>query len=249
MLAGEDPDAARALAEGSANHFQRTRLRSPARRAPAAATAGTEEARPTSKPLVPQRAPKEPTERTYRHEGPTRSLVLNAFVHAFEAFGFVGENATVFDEHLLAVRLLDFSRPYWARILFARREAASALAVMTEVPPITNELGARFYLKRWAQVRGELGGIARAYFALRRQKGDPESDDLRMHCVMATFAARVLRCAEEAVGPYVREDVRAELRRLAVESSAAGRRPATRRFRAPRSAQGALPAVAQRKRG
>src|SRR3954453_16935801 len=83
LLSGEDPAAAAAVAASAARHVARARQ---ARgRGPHAIQALFDQS-----PAAPSAAPGGP--RVYAHEGPTRSLVLNAFLHEIGQPGLVPTN-------------------------------------------------------------------------------------------------------------------------------------------------------------
>src|SRR4051812_603760 len=93
LLSGEDPAAAAAVAASAARHVARARhARSTA---PQALRALFDQS-----PAPPDAASNAP--RRYVHEGPTRSLVLNAFLHELGQPGLVPANCSVFNEHTLA---------------------------------------------------------------------------------------------------------------------------------------------------
>jgi hypothetical protein len=213
LLAPENPDAAEALAASAARHVARARQarsRPPVALAP---VAEGQELTPTPPPVGVRSA------RRYAHEGPTRSLVLNAFLQAVGQPGLVLPSTPVLNEHTLAPRLLECTRHLWARMMMSAGDVDAALRLVAEVPPITNELAARFHLQRAVSVTGELGDIARDYQEHRSQLGDPERDSREAGCIMATFAGRLVALAEERLGSHVVDDVRASLRRLLADGA------------------------------
>ena len=215
LLAPETPGAAAALAASAARHVARARqVRS---RAPAA----LEPARELT-PTPPAARVREA--RQYAHKGPTRSLVLNAFVHALGQPSLVLPSTPVLNEHTLAPRLLECTRHLWAHVMRDAGDAAAALRLVTEVPPITNDGAARFHLRRAVSLDNELGEIARDYEEHRSHLGDPESDDRQAGCIMATFAGRLAAHVERRLGPHILEDVGASLRRLLAEGAPPRRR-------------------------
>ncbi len=218
LLAPENPAAAEALAAGAARHVARARqVRSRAPLALAPAAEG-QELTPTPPPVGVLSA------RTYAHKGPTRSLVLNAFLQAVEQPGLVLPSTPVLNEHTLAPRLLECTRHLWAHMMMSAGDVDAALRLVAEVPPITNELAARFHLQRALSITGDLGDIARDYHEHRSQLGYPERDSREAGCMMATFAGRLVVHAEERLGPHVVDDLRASLRRLLAEGAPGPRR-------------------------
>jgi hypothetical protein len=170
--------------------------------------------------------------RTYLHDRPTRSRVLNAFLHEIGGEALVDEGVEVPDEHTLAPRLLEGARGYLAPLVAATGSAEVALRIATESVPITNELAARRFL-RWAAGAaggGALSAIADHYDKHRRRAGAPERDDLLAAAIMAAFAGRIIVYAQRLLGPHVRAEVKRSLERLTVEGRARARR---QRARAP----------------
>jgi hypothetical protein len=223
LLAPENADAAAALAASAARHVARARQ---ARQAqgplPVAlvfpSTLGDQELTPTPPPVGVVSA------RKYVHKGPTRSLVLNAFLHAVGQLGLVLPSTPVLNEQTLAPRLLECTRRHWAHLMMSAGDVDAALRLEAEVPPITNELAARFHLQRAVGVTGEIGEIAREYQQHRSLLGDPERDDREGGCIMATFAGRLVAHLDERLGPHVVDDVRAALRRILAEGAPVRRR-------------------------
>src|SRR5262245_13835619 len=105
LLVSTDPEAAEKLAANAARHFERARHlagRPPVRVGEALREkAGQEGAR------------------NYLHRGPTRSPVLNAFLHAYGDPGLIAGMVSIPDEHLLAPRLVELARRYWPKMLLA----------------------------------------------------------------------------------------------------------------------------------
>ena len=211
LLAPENPDAAEALAASAARHVARARqVRS---RAPAALQAA-QELTPTPPPVGVRAA------RQYAHKGPTRSLVLNAFLHALGQTSLVLPSTPVLNEQTLAPRLLESTRHLWAHVMRDAGDSEAALRLVTEVPPITNDRAARFHLRRAVGLDNELGEIARDYEEHRSRLGEPESDDRQASCLMATFAGCLAAHVEQRLGPHIFEEVGASLRRLLAEGVA-----------------------------
>ncbi|MFT3773832.1 MAG: hypothetical protein QM820_51335 [Minicystis sp.] len=233
MLTDADPAGAKARAEHAARHRERTRRR-PA--SPAAkpiepppdleASLRTERRRASTPRPAPQR---EPTSPTYVHQGPTRSAVLNAFIHSFHGFGLVAESVAVPDEHLLGARLVEIARRYWSLSLRLGGEEELGREISRQTVPIENERAARFLMARALDVPGELGVIARDYQEHRVRAGSPEQDDWAAQCMMATFAGRLLQYAASKIGSHVRDDVGRELQRLTTKAAPPARQGAVRR--------------------
>lgn len=215
LLSGEDPVAAAALAAGAARHVARARH---ARRAAPHALHTHFEQSP-----LPPAAPRTGAHR-YTHEGPTRSPVLNAFLHAVGQPGLVPANCSVFNEQTLAPRLLECTRRYWAHVMISAGDVDAALRLEAEIPPIVNERAARFHLRRALQVHDELGDIARDYEEHRSRAPEPAGDDREAACILAAFAGRLVALVEQRLGPYVLDDVRWALGQLLAEGPPA-RRP------------------------
>lgn len=215
LLAPENPDAAEALAASAARHVARARqARS---RAPAAVEAA-QELTPTPPPVGVRVA------RRYAHKGPTRSLVLNAFLHALGQPNLVLPSTPVLNEQTLAPRLLEATRHLWAHVMRDAGDPEAALRLVTEIPPITNDRAARFHLRRAVGLDNELGEIARDYEEHRSRLGDPESDDRQAGCIMAAFAGCLAAHVEQRLGPHIVDEVGASLRRLLAEGAAPPRR-------------------------
>jgi hypothetical protein len=208
LLSAEDPTAAAAVAASAARHVARARhARS---RAPSALGAVLDHSPPP--PLVAPTAP-----RKYAHPAPTRSLVLNAFLHEIGQPGLVPANSSVFNEHTLAPRLLECTRRYWSQVMVSAGDVAAALRLEAEIPPILNDRAARFHLRRALSAPGELGDIARDYEAHRGLIAELSPDDREAGCIMAAFAGRLVALVEQRLGPYILEDVRWALGRLLSE--------------------------------
>jgi hypothetical protein len=166
---------------------------------------------------------------TYLHDRPTRSRVLNAFLHELGGASLVREEVHVPDEHTLAPRLLERARTYLGPLAAAAGWAEGALRIAEETVPITNELAARRFL-RWARGAGgpgALAAIADDYAKHRRRAGAPEADDLLGAAIMAAFAGRLVAYAERLLGPRVRTEVKKTL-----EGFIEGARGRARRARA-----------------
>jgi hypothetical protein len=218
LLSGEDPDAAAAVAASAARHVERARR---ARQAAPHALQTLFEQSPLPSTASPGGA------RTYEHAGPTRSLVLNAFLHEIGQPGLVPANCSVFNEQTLAPRLLECTRRYWSHVMVSAGDVDAALRLEAEIPPIVNERAARFHLRRALQVRDELGDIARDYEEHRSRLPDLAGDDRRAGCILAAFAGRLVVLVEQRLGPYILDDVRWALGRLLTEG------PPGRRSRNP----------------
>ena len=220
LLAPENHAAAEALAASAARHIARARQarsHAPVGLTPAPPSVDVE-LTPTPPPVGVSSA------RKYVYRGPTRSLVLNAFLQAVGQPGLVLPSTPVLNEQTLAPRLLEITRPHWAHMMMSAGDIDAALRLEAEVPPIANELAARFHVQRALGTTGELGEIARDYQQHRSQTGEPERDDREGGCIMATFAGRLVAHVEERLGPHVVDDVRASLRRLLAEGAPARRR-------------------------
>jgi hypothetical protein len=208
LLSGADPAAAAAVAASAARHVARARHARAT--APHAIHAHFEQS-PAPPPVTSSGA------RVYTHEGPTRSLVLNAFLHELGQPALVPANSTVFNEHTLAPRLLECTRRYWSHVMVSAGDVDAALRLEAEIPPIGNERAARFHLRRALQLRDELGDIARDYEEHRSQLPEASGDDRQAGCMMAAFAGRLVVLVEQRLGPYIFEDVRWALGRLLSE--------------------------------
>lgn len=244
LLTPGDPALAEQRRRSAAAHSERAR-RQPRVRAPIADDGGAkavlravEEGQAPARATRP-RAPRPPPPeepRVYVHQGPTRSLVLNAFLHAFQGFGLVEPNVAVLDEHRLAGRLSAFARGYWPQFLRADREEDLAheieltflRCVEEGIGDPTSDAAARFFMRRAEPIDGELGAIARDYAAHRARHDEPPEDDRRAHAIMATFAGAELRLLQQRLGPHLRDDVRRELGRLTAESAPTTRHDAAR---------------------
>jgi hypothetical protein len=178
--------------------------------------------------------------RVYVHQTPTRSAVLNAFLHAFHAGGLVEPDVTVADEHLLAPRLVAFARRYWPFLARTRGDGdlAQRIEEIFRGADALRERGpsdgtTRLLMRRAAEVPGELGSIARDYLEHHDRAGQPETDDWVAHCIAATFAGTQLRLIEQTLSSYVRDDVRRELRRATSASAPPARRGVVREAALP----------------
>jgi hypothetical protein len=170
---------------------------------------GSGVARPPSRP-----AP------TYQHDTPTRSAVLNAFLHEIGVLGLVRAEAGVIDEHLLAARLVEHARRLWMQALALKGHADQAREVKRYTAPVANDTAAAFLIKRATASHGKLGQIARDHEA--------EGDPARARCVMAAFAGRLAGLAVERLGAHALEDLRQDLRGLTTARSPLARRRAVR---------------------
>ncbi len=208
LLSGEDPVAAAALAASAAKHVARARH---ARQTAPHALKALFEQSPLPSPVSSNGA------RSYAHEGPTRSLVLNAFLHEVGQPGLVPASCSVFNEQTLAPRLLECTRRYWSQVMVSAGDVDAALRLEAELPPIVNERAARFHLRRALHVRDALGDIARDYEEHRSQMPESAGDDRRAGCILAAFAGRLVLLVEQRLGPYILDDVRWVLGRLLAE--------------------------------
>lgn len=218
LLSGEDPAAAAAVAASAARHVARARH---ARKAAPHALQSLFEQSPLPPPASSSGA------RCYTHEGPTRSLVLNAFLHQIGQPGIVPASSSVFNEQTLAPRLLECTRRYWSQVMVSAGDVDAALRLEGELPPIANERAARFHLRRALHLRDELGDIARDYEEHRSQLPESVGDDRQAGCILAAFAGRVVVLVEQRLGHYILDDVRWALGRLLAEG------PPGRRSRNP----------------
>lgn len=224
LLSAADPEQAEQRARSAAQHFERERRpRSSARQRGAGASS-------------PQGEAGARAEREYLHRGPTRSAVLNAFLSELGGRTIVPVNATVYNEHTLAPRLVELARQRLPSMLLASGKTEAGLLLAGRLKPIENERAARLFLRQAAQQGSDLGAIARDYEAARGRAGAPEQDDLHASCIMAAFAGRMIALAERLLGPHVRDEVRDELSQWTSEGSAAARR---RRVSAPLAPGGA----------
>lgn len=208
LLDADDPAAAEAREALARRHAERARK--PRKRARPAAAAP-----PPS----------------YTHEEPTRSPVLNAFLHELGAQGIVSVDVTVLREHELAPRLVDIARGFMARQLLMAGKPEAALGVAARLKPVVNEAGARLLLRQAAHDQSRLGAIARDYAEYHAGQGRPEQDDRLASCMMAAFAGRWIAAAEATLGEHVRAEVRRALAEILDEGDAGARRrkPSARR--------------------
>lgn len=208
LVSGADPAAQKALAD---RHLARTR-------------------RPRS---VKAMAAVRPPERgSYLRPVPTRSRVLNAFLHEAGVTGLLSPDVHVLDEQRLAPRLVELSRKYFAPMVAAAGNVEAALRIAAELAEVTSERGARLVVRRALSSPGPLGAVARDYEEHRRKTGAPDNDDLEGQAILAAFAGRIVAQAAKLLGPYVRDEVQAALRRLApprnTPDGRAGRKPSVR---------------------
>ena len=193
IVSGEDPATQKALAE---RHQARTR-------------------RPRSVKAMPAVHPEARGATTYLRVGPTRSRVLNAFLHEAGVAGLLAPDVIVLDEQALAPKLVELARKYFAPMLAAAGTVEGALRIAADLPPVTGERGARLVVRRALSAPGPLGAAARDYEEHRRKTATPEQDDLEGQAILAAFAGRIVAQAERLLGPYVRDEVRTTLRSLA----------------------------------
>ncbi len=221
LLAATDPEAAAKLAEHARRHRERERERKARARKPVKLGAVLEG--------PPGERAAKAEERVYRHEGPTRSPVLNAFVNAFGGSGLAPADVTVLYEQALAPKLVEVARRYMPHALMLIGAMDTALALSAKLPPVTNDAAARVYLRQAARTQGEIGAIARDYLAYHEHRKKPEQDDRYAHCMMAAFAGKLLAHAEAQLGEHVRKEVRAMLGELIeTEAPPRQRRPGAR---------------------
>lgn len=227
LVSGADPAEQKALAE---RHLARAR-------------------RPKSVKAMPAARPAERGAGTYLRPAPTRSRVLNAFVHEAGVAGLLSPDVTVLDEQTLAPRLVELARKYLAPMLAAAGNVEGALRIVAELPEVTSEPGARLVVRRALSAPGPLGAAARDYEEHRRKTGAPEHDDLEGQAILAAFAGRIVAQAERLLGPHVRDEVAAALRRLAPPRAEGrpARKPSVRTPAA--SAQGTPPGDKKRNLG
>lgn len=184
------------------------------------------------------------SKRTYHHAGPSRSLVLNAFLHELGALDLVPPGAALLNEHALAPGLVEFGRKYFFRALGAAGGVEKALALSAQTPAITNDRGAQLYLRQAVSTDGELGAIARDYEECA-QRGAP-ADARLASCIMATFAGRLVANAETILGLHLREELRGELGRMISKGGGPLRRHPVRAPSTP--SEGQSPAAAPSKK-
>ncbi|MRG94073.1 hypothetical protein GF068_19425 [Polyangium spumosum] len=193
LVSGADPATQKALAD---RHLARAR-------------------RPRSVKAMPAARPAERGSGTYLRPAPTRSRVLNAFLHEAGVAGLLSPDVHVLDEQKLAPRLVELARRYFAPMLAAAGNVEGALRIVAELPEVTSERGARLVVRRALSAPGPLGAAARDYEEHRRKTSAPEHDDLEGQAILAAFAGRIVAQAERLLGPHVREEVGATLRKLA----------------------------------
>lgn len=226
LVSGADPQAQKALAD---RHLARAR-------------------RPRSVKTMPAVRPAERGSGTYLRVAPTRSRVLNAFLHEAGVVGLLSPDVTILDEQALAPRLVEVARKYLAPMLAAAGNVEGALRIAAELPPVTSERGARLVVRRALSAPGPVGVCARDYEEHRQKTGAPEQDDLEGQAILAAFAGRVVAQAERLLGPHVREEVQATLRSLA-PPRAEGRPARKPSVRMPAAAGQGAPADKKRSLG
>ncbi|WP_437682139.1 hypothetical protein [Sorangium sp. So ce131] len=234
LLGATDPAAAQERQGSAARHFERARAPRP--RAPAKPDAAPPPAG-TSAPGGAATRSGAGAARVYQHAGPTRSPVLNAFLNELggDLEKLVDADVHVFDEHTLAPRLVELARQRLVSMLLAQGRTEAGL-MLSQLPPIANELAARHFMRQAVHADGGLGAITRDYGRHHRRSGSPDRDDLHAGCIMATFAGRLNAMAEKLLGAHVRVDLRAELERLTSQGRPPARRPRARELRAPENA-------------
>lgn len=214
QFASGDPDAEAELAAAASEH---AKTRSPRRRRP--------EARKEGRPSL--RA------RDYVQRTPTRSAVLNAFLHEIGDLGLVRAEVGVIDEHLLAARLVEHARRLWMQALALKGHEDQARQVKRYTAPVENDTAAAFLIKRAVASHGRLGEIARDHEA------EAEADPPRRHCVTAAFAGCLAKLAVERLGVHALEDLRTDLRKLTTAPAPGARRRAVRTEGLPAEEHGA----------
>ncbi|APR83917.1 Hypothetical protein A7982_09266 [Minicystis rosea] len=251
LLADTDPENAKARADRAARHGGRVRRRPAASATVTKPPAEIHEPQPVRDRHAPAASAATSVEQppiVYVHQTPTSSAVLNAFIHAFGAYGLVPDTVGVPDEHLLAPRLVEVARRHWSMLLRMAGHEELADEVEERTAPIENELAARFIIRRALGTSGELGAIARDYDEHHKRAGAPERDDWVAHAMMATFAGRLLQHASNKLGPYVRDDVRRVLQALTVTSSLPARQVAVRVSVLPPAGEASLATAPRRRR-
>ncbi|AKT35982.1 hypothetical protein [Chondromyces crocatus] len=213
LLAASDPASVELREEHARKHFERTRNK-PARPSARVAALVEKGTRGEKSPSPSARAVRTADAKPHEHEGPTRSLVLNAFVHQLGSERLISIDAVVLHEEDLAPKLFELSRRYMARLLMLIGHADTALAVAPMLRPVVNAEGARLHIRQAAKEPGALGAIARDYVAYRERHGNPAKDDRHASCVMAAFAGKLLTYAEARLGEHVRDEVRESLEAL-----------------------------------
>lgn len=192
IVSGEDPAAQKALSE---RHLARARKTKPAKSAKVVAA-----------------PPRDLS--AYLRPLPTRSRVLNAFLHESGGSLLVSSPIDLLDEHALAPLLVEIARKYLAPMAAATGNAELALRLLEDLPSVTGEQAARLVVRRALTDPGPLGVIARDYDQHRLRAGAPPHDDLLGSAMLAAFAGRVIAYAERLIGLRVRDEVQESLRRL-----------------------------------
>jgi hypothetical protein len=151
---------------------------------------------------------------SYLRPAPTRSRVLNAFLHEAASAAVAAPPVGVLDEQALAPKLVELARRYMEPMAAAAGNVEAALRIAAEVPEVTGERGARLVIRRALTDPGALGMIARDYDEHLEQAGAAAHDDLLASAMLAAFAGRIVAHAERLLGPHVRDEVTTALRGL-----------------------------------
>ena len=250
LFAASDPEAARDLAAAAAQHQAHTRRSHPpaplrgtevaahralpgallvgGSEAPEIAAAAAQHQASTRAPRGRRAAPaaeaaRSAPPRQYLHRAPTRSPVLNAFLHEIGSLGLVRADVGVTEEHLLAPRLLEQARRLWLQAMLLMGKTEELRQVRRYTAIVENDAAADFLLQRATRAPGKLGAIARDHESLSE-----EADPLLRHCVRAAFAGCLAALAVERTGVHALEDLKAELGRLTMVAGRGQRRPAVR---------------------
>lgn len=193
LVSGLEPETQKALAD---KHAARTRKPRSVKAMPSVKVSPTE-------PLG------------YLRAGPTRSRVLNAFLHEARALALLPPDCPVLlDEHALAPRLVEISRKYLAPMAAAAGNVEAAFRLLSELSPVTTERGAELVLRRALTISGPLGAIARDYEAHRQRASQLPHDALVTSAIFAAFAGRCVSLAANLLGSHVRDEVQTALRHV-----------------------------------
>jgi hypothetical protein len=205
LVSGADPAAQKALADRHLARTRNTQKRSKSSRSmPAVRPAASEPA-------------------SYLRPTPTRSRVLNAFLHEAGAT-LLPPAVGALDDASLAPKLVEIARKYMAPLAAAAGNVEAALRIAAELPEVTSVRVAELVLRRAFTAPGALGVIARDYDEHRRRAGAVRQDDLVGRAILAAFAGRVVAHALRLLGPRVRDEVQAALRSLVASRTAGSAR-------------------------